>query len=178
MDMKPLSQKIRLHYLDRGKAVAMLFVVFGHINLFCIYGNEMINGCKVSNYTSILQLTLFMFLSGIVVSTEGLTIREGGNVILKKGKQLLIPFFVVGSIFAYFFCKKDIWSLIYNSPKLGYWYLWVLFLFYITHILYQVIICNANRSIVKDLLYGGGHFLFVKRGRYYASCYCGEFYEP
>ena len=71
-----MGNKKRLKYIDMGKAVAMLFVVFGHINLFCIYGQNLLDKCKVSHYTSILQLTLFMFLSGLVLSSKYIRLSD------------------------------------------------------------------------------------------------------
>lgn len=109
--------KHRLQYIDQGKAVAMLFVVFGHINLFGVYGDCNISTCLVSKYTSIVQLTLFMFLSGLVASSTPLRHKEAIIQLLQKARHLLIPFFVVGVLFAYVVCHKDLWDFYLTLPS-------------------------------------------------------------
>lgn len=145
----------RLQYIDLGKAIAMLFVVFGHINLFGIYGDEHISTCQVSKYTSILQLILFMFLSGLVASSSTLVYREAISQLLSKARHLLIPFFVVGGLFAYVVCHQDLWGFLSNSPKLGYWYLWVLFLYYITLYFFRLITSSFKTNVWIDIAMGG-----------------------
>lgn len=136
----------------------MLFVVFGHINLFCIYGNDQISICKISYYTSILQLTLFMFLSGFVTSSKPLEYKAAIKQLKVKFKKILIPFFVVGGIWAYVACNNNIVGFLFNSPKLGYWYLSVLFLYYTIHILYQLTVCHFRKNFFTDIAFGGVFF--------------------
>lgn len=147
--------KCRFQYIDLGKAIAMLFVVFGHINLFGIYGDEHISTCQVSKYTSILQLTLFMFLSGLVASSSPLGYKEVIKQLLSMARHLLMPFFVVGSLFAYVVCHQDLWGFLSNSPKLGYWYLWVLFLYYITLYFFRLITSSFKTNVWIDIATGG-----------------------
>lgn len=154
--------KHRLQYIDQGKAVAMLFVVFGHINLFEVYGDGNISTCLVSKYTSIVQLTLFMFLSGLVASSTPLRHKEAIIQLLQKARHLLIPFFVVGVLFAYVVCHKDLWDFLSNSPKLGYWYLWVLFLYYITHYIYRLIVSHFKKNVWLDIAVGGVIYFYTK----------------
>ena len=101
----------RLQYIDLGKAIAILFVVFGHINLFGIYGDEYISTCQVSKYTNILQLTLFMFMSGLVAFSSPLGYKEAIKQLLSKAIHLLIPFFVTGGLFSYVVCHQDLYDL-------------------------------------------------------------------
>ena len=150
--------KCRLQYIDLGKAIAMLFVVFGHINLFGIYDDEHISNCQVSKYTSILQLTLFMFLSGLVSSSSPLGYKEAIKQLFSKARHLLIPFFVVGGLFAHVVCHQNLWGFFSNSPKRGYWYLWVLFLYYITHYIFRVITSSCKKNLCIDIAIGGGYF--------------------
>lgn len=62
-------QRRRLLYIDRAKAIAMICVVFGHINLFDYYGSQdygnggPVDICRIFGYTALFQMPLFIFLS-------------------------------------------------------------------------------------------------------------------
>ena len=49
--------------------------------------------------------------------------------IMKRGRTLLVPFVVVGGIYS--LRIKGNLQFIFNDMKIGYWYLWVLFAFYL-----------------------------------------------
>lgn len=147
----------------------MLFVVYGHINLFGIYGNELITTCQVSKYTSILQLPLFMFLSGLVASSSPIAYKQVIPQLFSKARQLLVPFLVVGGIFAYAVCQSNISEFLLNSSKLGYWYLWVLFLYYILHYIYRMIASSFKKHLLLDLGIGGGIYLILSLLDYIAT---------
>lgn len=55
---------VRKQYIDRLKGLAILFVVMGHIFLFSEHENDCIN-----KFIGTFNMPLFMFLSGLVIST-------------------------------------------------------------------------------------------------------------
>lgn len=55
----------RINYIDRLKGFAILLVVMGHVSLFSFRGNDN----AVFGVIQSFHMPLFMFLSGIVVST-------------------------------------------------------------------------------------------------------------
>ena len=59
----------RLEYIDAMRGFAILFIVFGHIPLYC-YGvaNEQLSSFRA--LTSLLQLPMFFFVSGFVINPE------------------------------------------------------------------------------------------------------------
>lgn len=66
----------RLEYIDAMRGFAILFIVFGHIPLYC-YGiaNEQLSSFR--ELTSLLQLPMFFFVSGFVINPE--KILNGGG---------------------------------------------------------------------------------------------------
>ena len=69
-----------------------------------------------------------MFLSGLV----SVVVKPKNGVlqdVIKRAKQLLVPFLVVASIFSLW--KEHSLGFVFDTFKWGYWYLWVLFVYYI-----------------------------------------------
>lgn len=71
----------RLDYIDAMRGVAILFVVFGHIPMYC-YGiaNEHLSSFRA--LTSLLQMPMFFFVSGFVLNPQKM-LTGGGNVFFK-----------------------------------------------------------------------------------------------
>lgn len=63
------NKRKRLEYIDAIRGFAILFIVFGHIPLYC-YGitNEQLSSFRA--LTSLLQLPMFFFVSGFVINSE------------------------------------------------------------------------------------------------------------
>lgn len=124
-------EKKRLEYLDAMRGVAILFIVFGHIPLYCYGVAETDSFSSFRLFTSTVQLPLFFFISGFLFSVRSLFNKSGGGkteYILKRARQLLVPAIVFGSIYVLFAggtaeeCLKD-------KFKSGYWFTLSLFEF-------------------------------------------------
>lgn len=119
----------RIDYIDIAKCFAILCVVIGHVLCYDLYGFE--HAWKESALMQFIysfHMPLFIFLSGIV----SVTMIERKNLlrdIMKRGRTLLVPFVVVGGIYS--LRIKGNLQFIFNDMKIGYWYLWVLFAFYL-----------------------------------------------
>jgi fucose 4-O-acetylase-like acetyltransferase len=152
--------KERIVYIDRLKGVAILLVVIGH---FIQYNTIESKDNFLFNLIYSFHMPLFMLVSGYVAY---LTIRftifqDYLAFLLKKGKSLLIPFFVWPLIVDnFFFTNKyaidflgQLTNLV-NDPRKGLWFLW--YLFFLT-LLYSIFLFFSNKfnnknNILADLL--------------------------
>ena len=149
------AQKIRYQYIDRAKAIAIMGVVFLHVNTYCFDNFRTdFSYSTLCSFLHLYQQPLFMFLSGLVASSKIIGLKDLPNEIYKKLRVLVVPFLVIGLTFAY--CSsKGAEGFFMSDAKLGFWYLWALFVMYITHFLYELTIYKPSRTIIRDLLWGG-----------------------
>lgn len=124
-----MESKERIEYIDIAKGFAILCVVAGHVLCYDLYGFEKAwSASRLMQIICTFHVPLFFFLSGMVSVTE-IKLGKIPSDIYKRFRQLLVPFFVVGSIYS-------LWSVgnlsfLTNDYKYGYWYLWVLFVYYV-----------------------------------------------
>ena len=131
----------RIQYIDRLKGFAILLVVMGHIPLFCYHtGIE-----NMDRFIGSFHMPLFMFLSGLVTKTK---IAPEYDFIkwLKKIGGLLLPLFFFGICFTLYCTHTSniddvpykVLSFVCSNNKMGYWYLFVLALFYASMPIYSL----------------------------------------
>lgn len=108
----------RIFYIDALKAFAIVLVVMGHTHeLWEVEGRE-------SFYLpilSIFHMPLFMALSGYVTNVEKFQ--------LGKRAKMLIPFFVFGFAWTAY-NQLPFLGFFEHEAKYGYWFLYVLFMFF------------------------------------------------
>lgn len=109
----------RINYIDRLKGIAILAVVVGHISFFSFHHFEAV----VGNFVSSFHMAIFIFLSGLMISPSH-------KRSLRKDSRFLWPMLVVGLLFTVF-SKKPIIGFFFDAMKGGYWYLFVLSIFYL-----------------------------------------------
>lgn len=150
-DNPSVNEKRRILYIDRAKAIAMICVVLGHINLFDYYGygNTNTDDCKIYALTSLFQLPLFMFLSGLVVSTRRRTFIDFIRQIYFKARSLLMPLIVIGGLYVLWAFGKYPWAIFTTGDLWGYWYLWCLFVFYVIHYCYEQFAARIEKTASK-----------------------------
>lgn len=75
------DKRKRLEYIDAMRGFAILFIVFGHIPLYC-YGiaDEQLSSFRA--LTSLLQLPMFFFVSGFVFNPQKM-LTGGENIVFK-----------------------------------------------------------------------------------------------
>ena len=139
--------KPHYNYINRAKALAIFFVVIGHVWYFCINGCEHIDKPR---FFSIFQMPLFMLLSGLLCKFKFETFSDMGGTLFKKFRRILVPFFVFGLCYCTMINHSFI-ELITHNMKYGYWYLWVLFEFYIFACVYTIISKYVS-NIILDIL--------------------------
>lgn len=112
-------------YIDIAKCIAIVSVVFGHVLAYDLYGFDIVwDKSSLMQFICTFHVPLFMFLSGLLSVTK---IKK--NDLLKRVRTLIIPFLLIGSIYS--LCYYGNLDFIYNEYKYGYWYLFVLFVFYL-----------------------------------------------
>lgn len=114
----------RFDYIDALRGLAILFIVFGHIPVCCHYVGE--NFLSYRSFTSLVQLPIFFFVSGFVFRTKNMSITGGGEFILNKFRQLIIPASIIGGIY-HILHNDDFTQIIYDKFKGGYWFTFTLF---------------------------------------------------
>lgn len=124
----------RFEYIDRLKGFAILCVVMGHYVLFVLGQTDII-----AEIIGSFQMPLFMFMSGYVISSAPTLMK-----CCKKIITFLSPMLVVGSIFV-FFSGSSLSTWIHTPFKYGYWYLYVLSVFYV--ILYIIGVLGRTNKI-------------------------------
>lgn len=114
---------MRLYYIDKLKALAMLLVVMGHTLYFCTW-HETPSNDVVLNIICTFHVPLFFFLSGFVISQLP-DVRK----FLVKARKFLVPMLIVGFVNALVF--DGVRDFFLNGGHFGYWYLLTLTVFYL-----------------------------------------------
>ena len=132
--------KQRVQWIDRLKGFAMLAVVIAHLGIFGLYTLE----DPVCYLMESFHMPVFFFLSGLVLSGA-----LGFRKLMVKLCRFLCPMAVIGYLYIWFTGKSylDLW---FDPMKSGYWYLFVLSIFYFCTFVYT----SVNQRVT--LLLGGG----------------------
>lgn len=136
----------RIQYIDRLKGMAILLVVIGHLMAFCTRGERN----PIYEVICAFHMPLFMFLSGLVMShTPPHCFRT--NYLWKKALRFMLPMLWFGLLFTYT-GGKDLMAFAADRYKQGYWYLYILTLFYLLMFVYSKL-PSAKRPWLLDIAY-------------------------
>lgn len=160
-----INSEERIDWLDYAKGLAILSVVIGHV------AQSLSNGTHPwRDIIVIYEMPLFFMLSGIMVNkTIGKPLLQN---IRKKVSSLLIPFIMVGGIYAVFMGSFN--ELIFNMYHHGYWFLislclcWILFLF-MNSIIQKVPFCGIKYYISEIIILLLPFVIYKFYGRYIPS---------
>ncbi len=137
------SEGGRLAYFDIAKGVGIFLVVLGH----CIPDAASPTGISVNGYRILhdiiysFHMPLFFFIAGYMMSREKMIARGqcGFDIIKKRISRLLVPYFVVGILYAPFkillagfsnkpYDIKELWMIFIGlNPDGELWFLYSLF---------------------------------------------------
>lgn len=147
-------EKSRIFSIDALKAFAILAVITGHLPLYCYYGwNIEPNPSSLATFVGLFHMPLFMLLSGLVTNVQRFS--------LVKKTKLLIPFFVFGLLFTYTMGGGNAVYFITNEAKAGYWFLWVLSLYFVLlHVIRKLHLPFIGGAVVVQVLLMVLHFYF------------------
>lgn len=123
-----VSGSKRIDYVDHLKGFAILLVVMSHV-IGKTLGYDHI---FLLNVITSFYMPLFMFLSGLCC-------RKKNNLlynIIKKMKRLLVPFVLFGLLRCFFINEN--WIHLFDTElKVGYWFLFVLFVIFVIYYFLQ-----------------------------------------
>lgn len=147
----------RLHHFDIIKGIAILLVVMGHVLTMCI---REIDSAPLFKFIERIHMPIFFFISGYFTYKE-----DGqGKLVLPKltirVKQLLVPFFVMSTLWIYYFPLSGLqspfvstWDGLYLSAgKNGYWFTLCLFELIILYCLILPVLSKCRSFLSKVTL--------------------------
>lgn len=149
--MKDVILKNRVGYIDALRGIAILFVVFGHLELFS-YQTASIAEDPFLSFITTFNMPLFFFISGMLAdkSKEWWQQISIMKIIGRKSLQLLIPTIFFSLLYNWHKCRPFLYFFINGSSE--YWFTIVLFEIFM---LYYGIICltlNLKESVLQYLL--------------------------
>lgn len=136
----------RIGYIDIAKCIAISSVVVGHVLAYDLYGFDSVwINSELMKFICTFHMPLFMFLSGLV-SITAIQKNVVLNDVIKRVRMLFVPFLVIGSLYSLW--RYGNLNFVLSEMKFGYWYLWVLFVFYV--ITYPI--CIGGGKLWKYLI--------------------------
>ena len=131
----------RYEYIDALRGIAILFIVFGHIPMYCygLVGTAQFLSFRA--FTSLVQLPLFFFISGFLFNIKTTFNKSGGikfEYIYRKVRQLLLPAIVFGGIYL-LVNGASLQECLVDKYKSGYWFTWLLFEFLMIQVMLESI---------------------------------------
>lgn len=130
-----MASNTRMHYIDALRGLAIILVVFGHIERFGFFDFQYTT--IVGRFFAAIQIPLFFFISGFCAYK--VNYLRFYSLIRGKFIQLVIPAFIVGSIYTYFYLNASYIDFISNAAKLGYWFPLSLFEMFVLYYCYEYI---------------------------------------
>lgn len=108
----------RVLYIDALRGLAMIMVVFVHVEIFCFFNFE--HTTPLMYILSSIHMPLFFFISGLCVYKPD---RRYGFIRVKNDFiRLIVPAIVIGLLYTYFRKGEGLTFFLSNSMKAGYWF--------------------------------------------------------
>lgn len=148
--------KQRIEWVDYLKAIAIICVVFGHIEFFGMQGYSGF----FNRLQNVFCMPLFFLISGMFAKRQH-SLSAGWQCVRGKFQQLVIPFISVGLLCTFLCTSRPLSSLFWfpqGGAHNGYWFVWVLFEVYLLFTLGQQISHNIEKPIQR-------HFSAITRGK-------------
>lgn len=138
----------RFRYIDRLKGLAILFVILGHYVIYVLHQKDI-----VLELIGSFHMPLFMFLSGLVIAEI-----PQSSKLFRKIIALIMPFGAVGFLYTIFIGESYV-NFLSSAFKFGYWYLYVLAIFYLLVQLLRLTNSGVGRIVISLLIYVVVHFV-------------------
>lgn len=164
---KKMNTTKRIEYIDALRGFTMILVVSVHIYSLCfMQGNAKEYELSYNNFFGLFRMPLFFFISGFVFYKfdrywDRFTLKK---FIISKIRVQLFSTFIFLALFCLLF-QKEIKPALLDNQKLGYWFTYILFVYYVLYIGIDKTICwfcrkptFSNSTIIISL--GIGLFLY------------------
>lgn len=144
-----LMANSRITYVDAIRGLAMLFVVYGHVNYFSFRTIPFI--CKL---TEAIQMPLFFFISGYVVYKDkaNYSLLDVSKSLWSKLCYLIVPTVIMGILYSHFVLEKSIIDFVFEQMKYGYWFPVSLFTMFIIYELCKVVSKSNTNALIMLLI--------------------------
>ena len=148
----------RIEYIDALRGLTMLLVVTGHIYSMC-FMHDKFNEFDMSynNFFELFLMPLFFFISGFVFYKSD---RQWNYVsilsfTINKIRVLLLSAFVFFLLFCFLY-QKEIMTSLFDVHKFGYWFTFVLFIYFALYITIDKTVCclshkNAYNNCITSI---------------------------
>ena len=161
----------RIEYIDALRGFTMLLVVTGHIYSMC-FMHELFNEYNMSynNFFELFLMPLFFFISGFVFYKSDrtwnyITIKD---LFINKVRILLLSALVFFLLFCSLY-QIEIFHSFIDVHKSGYWFTYVLFIFFILYTGIDITIgllgrktAFSNLTIIISVIIGLLLYYFIK----------------
>lgn len=163
----------RIEYIDALRGFTMILVVAVHIYSLCfMQGNDNEYDLSYNNFLGLFRMPLFFFISGFVFyksdrSWDYITLK---TFLTNKVRVQIFSTLVFFLSFCLLFQKGIHYSLI-DAQKAGFWFTYVLFIFYALYIIIDIINCSiytkkpfSNSTIISSLFLGLLLYYLINNG--------------
>lgn len=168
-----MNKKKRIEYIDALRGFTMILVVAVHIYSYCFMQlNVKEYDLSYNNFFGIFRMPLFYFISGFVFYKQD---RLWDYVTLKKfiTSKIRVQLFST-LIFFFLFCwlyQKGIKHSLYDSQKSGYWFTYILFIYFVLYIIIDKTVCCLSRkapfnniTIITSIIVGLLFYYLINNG--------------
>lgn len=140
----------RIHYLDYMKSLAMILVIMGHVN----FANN-----AVKEWIYAFHMPAFFFCSGFVLHNYSTSESNFKQIIYKRFKRLMIPYFLWAIIYAKLTVSNlgkiiygSYWSITSSGALSSLWFLPVLFIALLLFYSLEIVILKRWTKILIILI--------------------------
>ena len=168
-------KKERIEYLDALRGFTMILVILNHVAAYNL-GVDVYSEENLHFYLRLFRMPLFFFVSGFVFYKANF-FDTFGNIITFIKKKLFVQ---IISPFLFFLCYIHFMDLPYiesimSDTKVGYWFTFTLFSYFIIYIIIRSIlkVFKIKESHSLIILFIIGFLLYNFSARYYISKFCG-----
>lgn len=163
----------RIEYIDALRGFTMMLVVSVHIYSMCfMQGNVHEYDLSYNNFFGLFRMPLFFFISGFVFykSNRIWDITSLKEFITSKVRVQILSTLVFFFIFCLLF-RREIKVSLFDSQKLGYWFTYILFIYFVLYIIIDKtisVLCRqkafSNYTFIASFIVGLLLYFFINNG--------------
>ena len=168
-----MSTTKRIEYIDAIRGFTMILVITGHIYSMCFMHEKFREfALSYNNFFELFLMPLFFFISGFVfykpnIHWDSTTLK---GFAINKTRTLLFSALVFFLLFCFIYQKNVVHSF-FDIHKSGYWFTYVLFIFYTIYIIIDKFVCwfaqksaFCNHTIILTNFAGLLLYYFISNG--------------
>jgi fucose 4-O-acetylase-like acetyltransferase len=163
----------RIEYIDALRGFTMILVVAVHVYSLCfMHGSANEFDLSYNNFFGLFRMPLFYFISGFVFYKLD---RYWDYATLKHfiSSKVRVQLFST-LVFFFLFCwlyQKDIYHSLFDTQKAGYWFTFILFVYFILYIVIDKTVCWITKkgtfnkyTIITSFIVGLLLYYFINNG--------------